>query len=69
MTYQHRYVQFARVRGFEPGSPEAPPIYEFINWIRGKWGQWAALNGRKDTYSLSQEDHASFDAWLSLEAT
>lgn len=68
MNYQRRYVQFARVRGFEPGSPEAPLLHEFIKWVRRKWVEWAALNGRKDLYSLTPADHASFDEWLSKEA-
>lgn len=65
--YQPRYLQFARVRGFEPGSPDAPMPYEFVIWIRRKWREWASLNGRRDTYGLTQEDHAAFDAWLRTE--
>ena len=65
--YQPRYLQFARVRGFEPGSPDAPMPYEFVIWIRLKWREWASLNGRRDTYGLTQEDHAAFDAWLRTE--
>ena len=64
MNYQPRYIQFSRVRGFEPGAPDAPPIFEFILWMSRKWREWAQLNGRKDTYSLTQEDHKSFDEWL-----
>lgn len=67
MSYQPRYVQFARVRGFEPGSPEAPLLHEFISWIRRKWSAWAAHTGRKGLDGISAEDHAAFDAWLAKE--
>jgi len=36
--------------------------------VRGKWQQWAALNGRKDFYGLTEADHAAFDVWLAKEA-
>lgn len=67
MKYQHRYMQFARVRGFEPGSDQAPLMHEFISWIRIKWALWAGLHGRKNLYGLTQDDHKSFDAWLEKE--
>jgi len=67
MNYQPRYVQFARVRGFEPGAPDAPMMYEFINWIRRKWNQWAKANNRS-TYSLTEQNHAAFDEWLAKES-
>ena len=54
--YTTRYKQFARVRGFEPGSPDAPMMYEFINWIRRKWGEWAKANGRS-TYQQIGRAH------------
>jgi hypothetical protein len=68
VTYTTRYTNFARVRGFEPGSPEAPMMFEFIAWIRSKWAEWAKLRGR-DAYHLTSEDHADFDAWLAGEGT
>jgi len=46
--YQPRYVQFARVRGFEPGSDEAPMLYEYINWIRA-----SGASGRKVMAGMS----------------
>jgi hypothetical protein len=67
MTYTARYTNFARVRRFEPGSPEAPMMYEFVIWLRAKWEEWAKLCGR-NTYHLTPEDHAAFDVWLSKEA-
>ena len=68
MTYQPRYEQFARVRGFKAGSEEAPLMHEFISWIRGKWLIWAGLTGRKNLYGLTPEDHKNFDAWLLEES-
>lgn len=65
--YTNRYRQFARVRGFEPGSPEAPLMHEFINWVRSKWAIWAGLHGRKNLYHLTEQDHAAFDEWLKGE--
>lgn len=65
MTYQTRYAQFARVRGFEPGNE--PLMHEFISWVRTKWVMWAGLNGRKNLYHLTPEDHAAFDKWLEKE--
>lgn len=67
MSYQPRYIEFARVKGFEPGSDEAPLMHEFISWVRNKWGLWAGLNGRKDLRHLTPEDHKSFDEWLKGE--
>lgn len=67
MNYQPRYVQFARVRGFEPGSPDAPLMHEFISWVRLKWALWAGLHGRKNLYGLTPEDHKAFDEWLAKE--
>lgn len=68
MSFQPRYIEFARVRGFEPGSPEAPMLHEFISWVRGKWRVWAGLHGHKDLYGLTPADHASFDEWLKGES-
>ena len=67
MTVQQRYAQFARVRGFEPGSDQAPLMHEFISWIRVKWALWAGLHGRKNLYGLTQDDHKAFDKWLEGE--
>lgn len=67
--YTPRYQQFARVRGFEPGSKSAPLMYEYISWIRSKWGEWAWHTQRKGLQVLTPEDHAAFDEWLSKEAT
>lgn len=67
MTVQPRYAQFARVRGFEPGSDQAPLMHEFISWIRAKWVLWAGLHGRKNLHGLTQDDHAAFDKWLEVE--
>ena len=66
--YTPRYMQFARVRGFTPGTAEQPPMHEFISWVRGKWNQWAAHTQRKTLHPLSQQDHADFDAWLCKES-
>lgn len=66
--YTHRYQQFARVMDFEPGSPHAPMLYEYIKWIRIKWRQWADKQGRKGIHPISQDDHRAFDEWLSKEA-
>lgn len=68
MTVQPRYAQFARVRGFEPGSDQAPLMHEFISWIRGKWALWAGLHGRKNLYGLTQDEHKAFDKWLEGES-
>lgn len=67
MTVQPRYAQFARVRGFEPGSDQAPLMHEFISWIRIKWALWAGLHGRKNLSGLTQDEHKAFDKWLEGE--
>lgn len=66
-SVQPRYAQFARVRGFEPGSDQAPHMHEYISWVRQKWVLWAGLTGRKNLYGLTKEDHSAFDAWLKQE--
>jgi hypothetical protein len=66
--HQYRYKQFARVRGFELGSPDSPMMHEYIEWIKGKWSQWWAHVGLKPTY-LTPEVHDAFDAWLAKEKT
>lgn len=64
--HQPRYAQFARVHDFTPGNE--PPMYEYAAWLKGKWSQWFAEQGRKPTY-LTEKDHAEFDAWLEKETT
>lgn len=66
--YTTRYQQFARVRGFVPGSDAAPLMYEYISWVRSKWGEWAQHTQRKSLHPISKEDHAAFDEWLSKDA-
>jgi hypothetical protein len=36
----------------------------YIIWISENWTCWRAENGRHRDASLSDEDHAAFDAWL-----
>lgn len=67
MSYQPRYAQFARVRGFQTGSEQAPLMHEFISWVRIKWTLWAGIHGRKNLYGLTQDDHKAFDKWLEGE--
>jgi hypothetical protein len=50
MTDQPRYAQFARVRGFEPGSDQAPLMHEFISWVRIKWALWAGCYTHRSTF-------------------
>ncbi len=66
MSYQHRYAQFARVRGFTEGNE--PLMHEFITWINRKWSEWRVATRFRSSY-LTQEDHAAFDAWLEKETT
>lgn len=65
MTYQTRYAEFARIKGFTPGNE--PLMHEYISWIKGKWSQWRAQSGCASRY-LTPEDHAAFDAWLAKES-
>lgn len=66
MSYQHRYEQFARVRGFTEGNE--PLMHEFITWVKAKWAKWRIATGHQPVY-LTREDHAAFDAWLEKETT
>ena len=66
MSYQHRYAQFARVRGFTEGNE--PLMHEFITWVKAKWAKWRISMGHQRVY-LTREDHAAFDAWLEKETT
>ena len=66
MSYQHRYAQFARVRGFTEGNE--PLMHEFITWVKGKWAKWRAATGHNGQ-RLTPEDHAAFDKWLEKETT
>lgn len=66
MSYQHRYAQFARVRGFTEGNE--PLMHEFITWVKAKWAKWRIATGHQRGY-LTREDHAAFDAWLEKETT
>ena len=41
--------------------------YQFIIWIRRKWGEFNAAHPTKDFW-ISPERHAQFDAWLDAQA-
>lgn len=58
--YQHRYAEFARVKGIKPG--QELPGYEFIRWVQIKLAQWKRLNAHRGY--LTHLDHEAFDEWL-----
>lgn len=62
MTYQHRFLMYAKAHGKRPEDITAG--HHFINWIRQRWVQWDALVGH-DGRSHGDADHAAFNAWLS----
>ena len=62
MTYQPRWLAYARAHGKNPADGELKN-WHFVNWIRERWAQWDALTGHHGR-GRSKADHAAFDAWL-----
>jgi hypothetical protein len=63
MSYQPRWLAYARAHGKNPADGELEN-WHFVNWIRERWAQWDALTGHHGM-GRPKSDHAAFDAWLS----
>lgn len=72
MTYQPRYVAYARAHGLSPDAmlerdQEAWPggcMAGFMLWIQERWREWASQRPGGMPDIKTEEHHRDFDAWL-----
>lgn len=64
--YTTRWLAFCVAHGVDPDHKPAR-LLEFTSWIDRKWAAYRAAHGLHPDQSISEAQHAAFDAWLAAE--